>query len=152
MSPSEVDIRAARAQDLPAMVGLLRLLFSLEKDFCIDQERQRRGLLMLLASPGARLLAAQAEGRVVGMVSGQLVVSTSEGALSLWAEDLVVEPAWRGQGVGRGLMTSLAAWARERGATRLQLLADRENQAGVQFHQQLGYGITRMICLRQSAI
>ncbi|MCB2227917.1 MAG: GNAT family N-acetyltransferase [Desulfarculaceae bacterium] len=151
MSHPTVNIRPARAEDLLALSDLLGVLFSVEPDFAVDAARQTRGLEMLLASPTARLLAAEADGEVVGMVAGQLVVSTAEGAWSLWAEDLVVAPAWRGRGVGRGLMEAIAAWAAERGATRMQLLADRENQAGLKFHRGLGWENTRMICLRKRA-
>ncbi|MCF8032306.1 MAG: GNAT family N-acetyltransferase [Desulfarculaceae bacterium] len=151
MSHAQFTIRSARAADLPALSGLLGLLFAVERDFAIDSERQERGLEMLLASPNARLLVAEAQGAALGMVAGQLVVSTAEGAWSLWAEDLVVAPQWRGRGVGSGLMWALAAWARARGATRMQLLADRGNDKGLDFHHRLGWENTRMICLRKKA-
>lgn len=150
MKPTEVHIRPARPEDIPEMTALLKMLFAIEKDFAIDAERQERGLAMLLDSGSACLLAAEAEGRVVGMVSGQLVISTAEGGPSLWAEDLVVEPGWRGRGVGRRLMEAVAHWAREQGAPRLQHLADQGNQRGLAFHRSLGYQTTRMICMRKS--
>ena len=151
MRPAAVNIRPARPADLPALSHLLGALFAVEPDFAVDATRQERGLGMLLSSPTARLLAAEADGEIAGMVAGQLVASTAEGAWSLWAEDLVVAPSWRGQGVGRGLMQALAAWALERGATRMQLLADRENEKGLKFHRSLGWENTRMICLRKRA-
>ena len=146
---SEVKIRPARPGDLGEMVTLLKQLFAIETSFAIDARRQERGLALLLKSPSARLLAAEAQGRVIGMVSGQLVISTAEGGPSLWAEDLVVEPAWQGRGIGRQLMAAVAVWAAERGATRLQLLADRDNRIGQAFHQRLGYELTSMICMRK---
>lgn len=150
MGQAEVNIRPAGPEDLTAMVSLLKELFSIEQEFRIDPERQRCGLSRILASENARLLAARAEGDVIGMCAGQLVVSTSEGGYSLWAEDLVVRPAWRGRGVGGALMETLADWARGRGATRLQLLADQTNQTGMRFHQGLGCQVTRMICMRKA--
>lgn len=95
------------------------------------------------------VLAAEADGKVVGMVTGQLVISTSEGAPSLWAEDLVVDPAWRNQGIGRRLMAAVAEWAVKHGATRLQLLVDQSNDTGKAFHQRIGYELTRMTCMRK---
>ncbi|MGD8562032.1 MAG: GNAT family N-acetyltransferase [Desulfarculaceae bacterium] len=149
MSRSQVMVRPAESGDLSMMTALLEELFSIEPEFGVDAEKQRRGLEQLLASGRACLLAAEAGGRVVGMVSGQMVISTAEGGLSLWAEDLVVEPAWRGRGVGRMLMQALEDWARQKGVTRLQLLADQNNRRGVEFHRHLGWRPTGMFCMRK---
>jgi GNAT superfamily N-acetyltransferase len=64
-------------------------------------------------------------------------------------EDVVVEAAWRGQGLGRRLLAALADWAGEQGISRLQLLADRNNQPALDFYRQLGWQTTALICLRQ---
>lgn len=149
MKPNEVKIRPARPGDVAEMTALLKMLFSIEADFLIDHGRQERGLSLLLKSPNSLVLAAEAGRQVVGMVTGQLVISTSEGAPSLWAEDLVVDPAWRGRGIGRRLMEAVASWAQERGATRLQLLVDQGNESGQAFHRRIGYQLTRMICMRK---
>ncbi len=149
MKQGEVNIGEAGPEDLAVMAGLLGELFAIEKDFAIDPVRQRHGLKLLLASPWACLFKAEAGGAVVGMVTGQLVASTAEGGLSLWAEDLVVAPAWRGRGVGAGLMRALEAWARNEGAVRMQLLADRDNANGLAFHRKHGWQDTSMICLRK---
>ena len=149
MPASEVKIRTARPGDLGEMLALLKLLFTIEADFRIDSARQERGLSLLLGSPRSVVLAAEAGNGVVGMVTGQLVISTSEGAPSLWAEDLVVNPAWQGQGIGRRLMAAVAEWAAKHGATRLQLLVDQGNETGQAFHRRIGYELTRMICMRK---
>ncbi|KMY67087.1 GCN5 family acetyltransferase [Desulfocarbo indianensis] len=152
MHDTQVTVRDAGPGDVPALATLLQDLFSLEKDFAGDDARQIRGLETLLGRGQARLLAAEAQGRVIGMCSGQLVVSTAEGGPSAWVEDVVVESSWRGKGVGRMLLEALAAWAREQGATRLQLLADRDNQPAFRFYARLGWEKTQLICLRMRGI
>jgi GNAT superfamily N-acetyltransferase len=82
------------------------------------------------------------------MCSAQIVISTAEGGPSAWIEDLVVAPARRGEGVGRQLLDAVATWAARRGLTRLQLLADQYNQAGLDFYKHLDWQGTRLICLR----
>jgi GNAT superfamily N-acetyltransferase len=143
-------IRPATEADLGAMVRLLADLFSIEADFKADARRQRRGLALMLEEPARRaVLVAERSGRIVGMVTVQLVVSTAEGAPSGWVEDMVVERAERRRGLGRRLLVSAEHWALEQGATRLQLLADRANLRALRFYRRMGWGGTQLVCLRR---
>lgn len=146
-----VVIRPARSADIEALVRLLVALFSIEMDFAVDEAKHRRGLRMLLDSNRSCLLVAESECGVVGMCSGQMVVSTAEGGMSLLVEDVVVDAAWRGQGVGRMLVEGIGDWARLCNITRLQLLADRNNIPALDFYRRLGWRSTELICLRTYA-
>jgi ribosomal protein S18 acetylase RimI-like enzyme len=144
-----VAIRPARQQDLEQLVELLRLLFSVEEDFGIDSGKQYQGLALMLNNDRGQVLAAEVDGRVVGMVTGQLVVSTAEGGPSVLVEDMVVASGQRGRGVGRALLTALTHWARQQGATRMQLLADVNNQPALGYYRHLGWQDTALVCRRQ---
>ncbi len=144
-----ITIRRAMASDADALVALLAELFTIEADFRPDAGRQRRGLALLLAAPGDKLvLVADRDCEVVGMVTVQLVVSTAEGGLSGLVEDLVVAAQERGRGIGRLLLERAEGWARARGASRMQLLADRENAPALRFYERAGWRGTRLVCLR----
>ena len=143
-----VIVRRAREADLDPLVLLLRALFAIEADFAVDEAKQRRGLGLLLEDDRACLLVAEAESGVVGMCSGQLVISTAEGGPSLLVEDVVVHESFRGRGIGRLLMEELTGWARASNASRLQLLADRHNTPALDFYRRLGWEGTNLICLR----
>lgn len=146
----QIAIRAASSADIPAMVGLLEQLYALEQDFDFDAERQRRGLQMLLKDTDrARIWVAVHEDGVVGMVSCQTVVSTAEGGLSGWVEDLVVDAACRGRGIGRMLLAAVERWAGEQGLPRLQLLADLDNTPALEFYRRMGWTRTRLGTLRR---
>lgn len=149
MSKPTVTIRPAQPVDLAALTLLLEDLFSIEEDFCFDESRQMRGLGQMLNNKRGRLLAAEADGKVVGMCSGQLLVSTAEGGPSVLVEDVIVGRTWRGKGVGTKLMQAVSAWAEGQGASRLQLLADRENASAIAFYGHLGWQKTQLICLRK---
>ncbi len=142
-------IRQADAEDITALVGLLRLLFSIEKDFVFNAAKQERGLRLLLASPQAAVFAAEQGGQVIGMCTGQLLISTAQGGLSALIEDVAVLPAWQGKGVGRQLVAAAEAWVGGQGASRVQLLADRNNAPALAFYQKTGFQTTAMICLRK---
>ena len=142
-------IRPAQFADIDELVDLLGVLFAIEEDFDFDVARQRRGLAMILDHDRAVILVAEVEGRVIGMCSGQLTISTAEGGVALLVEDVVVAEAWRGQGVARKLMKALGQWARARKVERLQLLADRNNEVALRFYDKLGWQNTELICLRR---
>ncbi len=142
-------IRQARSADLDDLVNLLLLLFSIEKDFNFDADHQRRGLQMILDHKNAVLLVAETEGRVIGMCSGQLTISTAEGGHALLVEDMVVATPWQGQGWGKKLIRGLEHWAGSRKIARLQLLADRNNEGALEFYNSLDWQRTELICLRK---
>jgi len=143
-----VAVRPAMADDIDTLCGLLRVLFTIEEDFTFDEARQRRGLRMLMDRNRGCLLVAESEAGVIGMCSGQLLISTAEGGLSLLVEDVVVDAEWRGQCVGRLLMAAISEWARVLNVNRLQLLADRNNTPALDFYRRLGWQTTELICLR----
>ncbi len=140
-------IRPAVEADIDAMIALLHILFSIEKDFDADPSRQRLGLEMMLENDRAILLVAEIDSLVIGMCSGQLMISTAEGGFSLLVEDVVVDEPWQGKGVATALLTGLEDWAAEKQATRLQLLADRKNRKGLAFYHRLNWQQTQLICL-----
>lgn len=141
-------IRPAGTDDLSAMTRLLQELFTVESEFEFDAAKQRCGLQMLLESASASVWVAERHGRVAGMVTIQLVVSTAEGGCSGLVEDLVVSQICRRRGLGKALLAAAVKWAREQGATRIQLLADGRNVPALIFYRKQGLRQTNMIALR----
>ena len=142
-------IRPARPDDIEPMVGLLRQLFAIEADFTFASERHRGGLKLLLDSELAGVFVAEEQGAVVGMITGQLLISTAEGGRSLLVEDVVVDVSYRNRGIGRELIDSIAAWGSGREAIRMQLLADMSNLRGLSFYTGSGWSQTSLVCLRK---
>lgn len=141
----DATITSANESDIPELIDLLGVLFSIEQDFTPDTDKQRRGLAALLASPtGHVAIARDANARAVGMATAQLVISTAEGAPSAWIEDVVVREDWRGEGLGRSLLGAVLAWARGQGAVRAQLLADLDNAPALAFYDRLDWQPTRL--------
>jgi GNAT superfamily N-acetyltransferase len=147
-----IRIERAHDADVPALIDLLAELFAIESDFSADPAKQRRGLALLLSQPDSRavVMVARSADRVVGMASAQLVISTAEGAASVWIEDVVVQRNLRGQGIARLLLRELLAWARRQGATRAQLLADDSNQPALDFYRHIGWKPTQLSAWRCS--
>jgi ribosomal protein S18 acetylase RimI-like enzyme len=143
-------LRDAQESDLDAMVDLLQQLFAIEADFNPEPDKQRRGLALMLAQPGhAKLLVAEFGGRVVGMLTAQVLVSTGEGARVALLEDMVVDAGHRGRGVGGALLGAMEAWAVEAGLPRLQLLADRQNAPALEFYKRSRWTPTQLVAWRK---
>ena len=51
----------------------------------------------------------------------------------------LVSSSWRGQGVGSRLVEDFVAWARERGASRLQVEAYIANDGALRFYRRHGF-------------
>lgn len=142
-------IRPAKREDMEQMLLLLQQLFDVEKDFFFDATRQRKGLELLLDSQSSAIMVAEKQDVVIAMGTAQLVISTAEGRPSLLVEDLVVKPSWQKQGIGTKLLQTLADWGADKGARRMQLLADRTNSPALDFYHGDGWQQTQLICLRK---
>jgi GNAT superfamily N-acetyltransferase len=145
---SSVKIRSAIETDIEDMSQLLSQLFSIEVDFVPDEEKQRRGLQMLLDALGAYVLVAEEQGKIIGMATVQILISTAEGSHVGLVEDVVVDKEQRGRGVGAALLDQLIVWAEDNGLTRLQLAADRDNSAALEFYAANGWRQTNLVILR----
>lgn len=143
-------LRPATTEDISCMVKLLAHLFAVEKDFSFDREKQTKGLTMMIGAPEERIVLVAEKGEaIVGMVTAQMTISTAEGGLSAIIEDLVVAPGNRRKGVGTMLLKFAESWATGNGATRVQLLWDKDNLAADSFYEKLGWKKTNLACRRK---
>jgi ribosomal protein S18 acetylase RimI-like enzyme len=60
-----------------------------------------------------------------------------------YLEDLFVEEAYRGRGVGRTLLDAVMEWARARGCRRLRLDTNERNERGIHLYESLGFTCQR---------
>ena len=166
-----IHIERACEADAVELAALAGELFAIEPDFDADIGRQERGFRALLADSDRAVIFVARDccdgrapdastglprdsksavvGPLAGMLSCQLVISTAQGGPSGLLEDLFVRPAWRGRGIASALVAAVEAWCCERGATRVQLLADVGNDGGLAFWERAGYAATRMVCRRK---
>lgn len=91
------------------------------------------------------LLAVTADDRVVGMIELWLRRPRDrKNARPTRVEvhlGISVASAARGQGVGTALMLAGEAWARERGAERMELSLDSHNEGALRLYERLGYEV-----------
>ena len=143
-------VRHAIVDDIPAMVGLLTILFTHEHEHAPGEERQRRGLEMLLTRPDlATPFVLTRDGAVIGMTSILWSVSTVMGGLSGTIDDVVVHPNHRGIGGAKTLLAHAIEFARQRGCLRLVLHTDDDNAVAQGLYHEFGFTRSTMITMRQ---
>lgn len=148
---SMVTIRTAELSDIEALTELLAELFQIEADFQFDAQKQRAGLKLLLHSDQACVFVAQTidNKKVIAMCSMQTLISTAEGGKVGLVEDVIVNTAYRGRGIGKKLLQHLTEWAVQHDFKRLQLLADKTNASALTFYTQQRWQSTQLVALRK---
>jgi GNAT superfamily N-acetyltransferase len=101
----------------------------------------RRFLADLTASSHSFLFVAESDGRAVGFISGELREGSPTFRQKTWAsvDDVFVEPEHRNRGMGRALLKSVEAWAKERNADGISLQVAAANERGRKFYGELGF-------------
>ena len=81
---------------------------------------------------------AEVDGEVVAFALFFTNFSTFLGKPGLYLEDLYVQPAHRGAGIGRALLERLGALAVERGCGRFEWSVLDWNEHAIRFYQRMG--------------
>ncbi len=95
------------------------------------------------ARPAAEALMAERGGRAVGFALYFTTFSTFLCKPGVYLEDLFVEPAHRGAGIGKALLGALARIAEARGCGRLEWRVLDWNAPSIRFYESLGADILR---------
>lgn len=136
-----MTIREATPDDVPAILRLVRELAIYEKEpdaVEATEEHFRMALFPVSGTPTTFAHVAEVDGEVVGMAIWYLTFSTWTGVNGIWLEDLFVEPAHRGSGLGRELLATLARTCVERGYQRLEWWVLDWNEPSIGFYRSLG--------------
>ena len=86
-----------------------------------DAARASTRLERLAGADEATMLVADVDGEVVGICSVYLDIESVRFGRRAWVEDLAVHPDHRSAGQGKALLDAAKDWARERGASHLEL-------------------------------
>jgi len=132
-------IRPATEDDVDALVQLIHELADYERSpesVHIDGEQLRAALFG--PSPTVFAHVADEGGDIVGMAIWFLSFSTWTGRTGIALEDLYVRPEGRNKGIGRALVSQLAAIAHQSGYGRLDWSVLDWNHSAIRFYQSLG--------------
>lgn len=140
MDKQTFPIRPAEPRDLGAIVGLIRELADFEQLthlLQVDEDRLRPHLFG--PAPKAEAVVAEdGDGRVVAFALFFHNFSTFLAQPGLYLEDLYVQPAHRGTGLGKEMLSRLAALAVQRGYGRFEWSVLDWNVNAIEFYKKMG--------------
>ena len=138
-------IRPAVVEDVPALHRCIIELAEFERaahEVTATPEDLRRALFdgadTPSGHPALHAHVAEVDGEVVAVAIWFLNYSTWTGHHGIYLEDLYVMPAFRGRGIGTGLLAELAATAVERGYDRFQWWVLDWNADAIEVYRALG--------------
>ena len=134
-----ISIRPASAADLPLIAQLIRDLAEYERlahEVRFDDEVLRTKLFG--PRPYAEVVIGEIDGHPQGFALFFHNFSTFEGRPGIYLEDLFVRPEARGSGLGKALLSHLAALAVERDCARLEWSVLDWNEPAIGFYKKLG--------------
>lgn len=112
------SIRSVTESDVNAVVGLVHELAAYEG--MSDQCRLTPARLHTALFGQAPALFGHVDGEVVGIALWSRNFSTWDGVPGIYVEDLFVRPEYRGDGLGRALLSELAAECVRQGYARME--------------------------------
>jgi GNAT superfamily N-acetyltransferase len=136
-----IAIRTATAVDLPLILQFIRDLAAYEQllpEVEATEERLRATLFPPAGRPAAECLLAFWHDRPAGFAISFHNYSTFLAQPGLYLEDLFVEPALRGHGIGKALLLHCARLANARGCGRMEWTVLDWNKSAKGFYRKLG--------------
>lgn len=134
-----VDIRAASEADVPLILTLIKDLARYEK--LLDQVVATEAILqesLFGPAPAAEVIIGSVQGNPVGYALFFQSFSTFLGKSGMYIEDLYVQKAHRGKGLGKALLMHVAELAVKRGCKRLEWSVLDWNEPAIRFYESLG--------------
>lgn len=134
-----ITLRAARASDVPVILRFIQGLADYEKlsHACVATDAELTATLFG-ERPYAEVLLAFWNEEPAGFALFFHNYSTFLAKPGIYLEDLFVDPAFRGKGMGKALLIALARLAVERGCGRLEWSVLDWNEPAIQFYKSLG--------------
>jgi GNAT superfamily N-acetyltransferase len=118
-----VEVRPARGDEADVVAAAYAWLFATPGHPVPgwDEGRAAADLRALIAAPSATVLVAAQSDELVGFCTVQLDLRSVRFGQRAWIEDLAVRSDRRSSGIGKQLLDAAKEWAREHGASHLEL-------------------------------
>lgn len=132
-------VRLATPPDVPHLFDLIKALAEYEKlSHAVTGDVASLESHLFGSRPYAEALVAEIDALIVGFALFFPNYSTFLTKPGIYLEDLFVLPEYRGQGIGKALLTHLAKLAVERDCGRLEWSVLDWNELAIGFYRRIG--------------
>ncbi|MFQ6144854.1 N-acetyltransferase family protein [Streptomyces seoulensis] len=137
----DLEIRAAVADDIPSIVGMLADdPLGARRESPDDLTPYLSALDRLRADPNQRLVVAVREGRVIGTLQLSIIPGLSRrGTIRSIIEAVRIHADERGSGLGTRLIEWAIEESRRAGCQLVQLTSDKSRTDAHRFYERLGF-------------
>lgn len=141
---TDTTVREAGAGDVEGVATAVESLLVELGGRCPERPELEAEVRALLDDPaGGSVLIAEADGRIVGVLSASWQRAIHVPGVYATIQDLWVDEGWRSRGVGAELVEAVASQARARGVGRLEVGLPRETFAAIastqSFYERSGF-------------
>lgn len=138
MSQDVITISPAVREDAPLILGFITDLARYENMLDQVEATEEKLVNTLFDRQGAQVLIARCGGEPAGFALYFYNYSTFLAKPGIYLEDLFVRPEFRGRGIGKKLLSTLAKRAWEQGCGRLEWSCLDWNEPSIQFYKRMG--------------
>ena len=132
-----MEIRQAKAEDTADVVRLMKQL----EEFAhgkVGLGVEGRFKFMLTLS-NFNVWVAEDDDQVIGLITASLRPTLWHAGPVALIDELIVDHAARGQGVGKALIDAIVTWAQKRGASEIEVSTEKDNEPAQAYYLRHGF-------------
>ena len=135
----DLELRRAELADVPQLVALCAEHAAFEQAAYVENgQAERLAVYLFGARPAAHCLVVARQQQLLGFATYMPEFSTWEAAYYLHLDCLFLRPEIRGHGVGRSLITAVAAEAQQLNCQLMKWQTPEFNADAIAFYRRLG--------------
>lgn len=141
-----MEIRIANINDLDGIKDLYNILFSdmakLQPEYFKEAKQDNKFIKMIIDNEDSDILIAQ-DTKIIGLALVQKQTTPPYNCLVehhyTYLMDLVVDPDFRGKGIGKSLIEKVKEWALEKDSDYIELNVLSENKKAITLYEAMNF-------------
>lgn len=136
----KVEVRPGTMTDIPLILAFIRSMAAFEK-LTVSATEESLRMALFGDAPAAHALLCFVNDKPIAYITYFFTFATMTGKRGLWLDDLFIDPAFRGRGIGKALMACLADVALQNQCGRFEWMVLDWNESAIGFYESLGANI-----------